>query len=231
LCDAFANGKAVGAVGHVERFNPALLSLRSRLQNGDLGEVYQIQTRRQGPFPERIADVGVMKDLGSHDIDLTSWLAGSPFESVFAQTTHRSGREHEDMIIVSGKLRNGIITNHVVNWLTPFKERFTLVTGERGAYLADTLAGDLTFFENGVIGGDWQAISAFRGVAEGTATRFALNKVEPLRREQEAFRDLILGKPNEAVTLREGLEVLRVCEASLISASTSDGVKLERSHE
>jgi predicted dehydrogenase len=231
LVDAFANGKAVGAVGHIERFNPALMSLRSRLQNGDLGEVYQIQTRRQGPFPARIADVGVMKDLGSHDIDLTSWLSGSAFERVFAQTTHRSGREHEDMITVSGTLRSGIITNHVVNWLTPFKERFTLVTGERGAYLADTLTGDLTFFENGIIGGDWQAISAFRGVAEGSATRFALNKIEPLRSEQEAFRDLILGKPSQAVTLLEGLDVLRVCEASLVSAATGESVKLENSDE
>ena len=54
----------VGAVGHIERFNPALQELRARLAAGDLGEVYQIATRRQGPFPARIADVGVVKDLG-----------------------------------------------------------------------------------------------------------------------------------------------------------------------
>ena len=54
----------IGAVGHIERFNPSLQSLRERLGNGDLGEVYQIATRRQGPFPARIADVGVVKDLG-----------------------------------------------------------------------------------------------------------------------------------------------------------------------
>lgn len=227
LVEAFAKGGVVGAVGHIERFNPALMSLRERLKNGDLGEVFQIQTRRQGPFPARIADVGVVKDLGSHDIDLTSWLAGSSYDTVYGQATHRSGREHEDMVTISGKLRNGIITNHIVNWLTPFKERFTLVTGERGAYLADTLSGDLTFFENGIIGGDWEAVSVFRGVSEGAVTRFALNKMEPLRSEHEAFRDLILGKASEAVTLQEGLEVLRVCEASLTSAATGKSVQLE----
>src|SRR5690606_15572917 len=77
LVEAFEKQGLVGAVGHIERFNPALIELRKRLANNELGEVYQIHTRRQGPFPARIADVGVVKDLGSHDIDLTAWLAGS----------------------------------------------------------------------------------------------------------------------------------------------------------
>src|SRR5690606_33952121 len=61
----------VNAVGHIERCNPALVALRERLDAGDLGEIYQVATRRQGPFPNRIADVGVVKDLATHDIDLT----------------------------------------------------------------------------------------------------------------------------------------------------------------
>src|SRR5690606_4410221 len=183
----------VGTVGHVERFNPARMELRKRLKHGELGEVYQIHTRRQGPFPARIADVGVVKDLGSHDIDLTAWLANSNYSEVAAQTAFQSGRQHEDMITISAKLANGTITNHLVNWLTPFKERLTLVTGERGAFLADTLTADLTFYENGTINSDWEAMTTFRGVSEGTVTRFALDKREPLKSEQEAFRDRILG--------------------------------------
>src|SRR5690606_13277322 len=124
-------------------------------------------------------------------------------------------REHEDMVTVSAKLADGIIVNHLVNWLTPFKERLTIVTGERGAFVADTLTADLTFHENGTTTSDWHAVTAFRGVSEGTVTRFAIQKREPLRSEQEAFRDRILGKPSEAVSLRDGLEVLRVCEATL----------------
>lgn len=226
LVDAFENRGLIGAVGHIERFNPALVSLRQRLQNGDLGEVYQVHTRRQGPFPTRIADVGVIKDLGSHDIDLTAWLANSRYTQVSAQTAFQSGREHEDMVTVSAKLDNGIIINHLVNWLTPFKERLTLVTGERGAFVADTLTADLTFYENGTIATDWDAVTAFRGVSEGTVTRFALDKREPLKSEHEAFRDRILGKPSEAVTLREGLEVLRVCEAAIESARSGSTVQL-----
>lgn len=220
LVEAFEAQKLVGAVGHIERFNPALVSLRQRLENGDLGEVFQIHTRRQGPFPARIADVGVMKDLGSHDVDLTAWLAQSDYTQVAAQTAFRSGRAHEDMVSISAKLANGIITDHVVNWLTPFKERLTLVTGERGSFIADTLTADLTFYENGTHTTEWEAVTSFRGVSEGTVTRFQLEKREPLKAEHEAFRDQILGTSSEIVTLREGLQVLRVCEAALESSVT-----------
>ena len=226
LVEAFDSRGLVGAVGHVERFNPALIELRKRLEQGELGQVYQIHTRRQGPFPARIADVGVVKDLASHDIDLTAWLANSPYTEIAAQTAFQSGRQHEDMVTISAKLANGTIINHLVNWLTPFKERLTLVTGERGAFIADTLTADLTFYENGIIDSDWDAVIAFRGVSEGTVTRFALDKREPLKSEHEAFRDRILGKPSEAVSLSEGLNVLRVCEASIESAKSGQSIKM-----
>ena len=61
-----------GAVGHVERFNPALLELRERVQDGQLGDVFLIATERVGPFPDRVRDVGVVKDLATHDLDLVA---------------------------------------------------------------------------------------------------------------------------------------------------------------
>jgi predicted dehydrogenase len=223
---AFANAGLVGAVGHVERCNPALHEMRRRLAAGELGEVYQIVTRRQGPFPARIADVGVVKDLGAHDFDLTAWVAQSPYASVAAQTQHRSGRAHEDMVVVSGRLANGVMVSHTINWLSPMKERVTVVTGERGAFVADTSAGDLTFYANGVIRTEWDAVTSFRGVAEGDITRFAFAKREPLRVEHESFRDAVLGKPAEIVTMEQGLHALRVCEAVLESAATGATVLL-----
>ncbi|TFV94950.1 Gfo/Idh/MocA family protein [Leifsonia flava] len=215
---AFAERGLVGAVGHVERFNPALQELRSRLAAGDLGEVYQIVTRRQSAFPARIADVGVAKDLASHDIDLTSWVAQSTYASVYAQTTFKSGRNHEDMIAVTGRLANGVIVSHLVNWLSPMKERVTVVTGERGAYVADTSTGDLTFFANGTIPLEWESVSSFRGVSEGDVTRYSFAKREPLRVEHEAFRDAVLGRSNDIVTLEQGLRTLEVVEGALESA-------------
>jgi len=102
LARAFESAGVLGCVGHIERYNPALQSLRDRLENGDLGEVYQVATRRQGPFPERIRDVGVVKDLGTHDIDLTAWVARSPYRSVSASVAHRAGRPYEDLVAFVG---------------------------------------------------------------------------------------------------------------------------------
>jgi UDP-N-acetylglucosamine 3-dehydrogenase len=228
LVDAFDAAGLVAGVGHIERFNPALQSLRARLEAGELGEVYQVQTRRQGPFPHRIADVGVVKDLATHDIDLTAWITGQDYASVAAQTFHKSGRSHEDMVAVTGKLTGGAIANHLVNWLTPFKERFTMVTGDKGSFVADTLTADLTFHANGMQQMTWEALRAFRGVSEGDSTRFALDKREPLLVEHENFRDAVLaGTLREGVvSLREGMRTVLVADAVIESAATGGGVTL-----
>lgn len=226
LVAAFASAGLVGAVGHVERYNPALQELRRRLDDGQLGEVYQIATRRQGPFPARIADVGVVKDLATHDIDVTTWLARSPFARLAALACRRSGRPHEDLVTVTGELEDGTLTTHLVNWLTPFKERVVVVTGEHGTFVADTVSADLTFHENGTVTTGWDQVAAFRGVAEGPSTRFAIQKREPLVVEHEAFRDAVLGKPTDIVSLREGLGIVRIAEAVLESARTRTTVEV-----
>ncbi|TDE15893.1 Gfo/Idh/MocA family protein [Jiangella asiatica] len=227
LTDAFEAVGLVGAVGHIERFNPALQNLRSRLAAGELGEIYQIITRRQGPFPARIADVGVVKDLGTHDIDLTAWVVGSPYASVSARTAYKSGREHEDLVAVTGQLADGTVTSHLVNWLSPMKERVTIVTGDRGAYIADTLHADLTFHANGSIPTAWSDLAQFRGVSEGDVVRYAISKPEPLRTEHEVFRDAVLGKDTEVVTMRQGLATVAVAEAVLSSAREGRTIALD----
>lgn len=218
LAEAFEAKGLVAGVGHIERYNPALRSLKARLADGELGDVYQVVTRRQGPFPARIADVGVVKDLATHDIDLTGWVTEQTYVSVAAQTSRRSGRPHEDLVTVVAELADGTPVSHLVNWLTPFKERQTVVTGERGAFVADTLTADLTFFANGAVRSEWEAVRNFRGVAEGDMTRFAISRREPLMVEHEHFRDAVLGLGEDIVTLREGLRTVEISTAILTAA-------------
>lgn len=227
IADAFARAELVGAVGHIERYNPALQQVRTRIANGDLGEVYQITTSRQGPFPGRIADVGVILDLATHDIDLTAWVAQQPFATVAARSAHRSGRPHEDLVAITGQLANGTVTNHLVNWLSPMKERLTTITGDLGTFVANTLTGDLTFFENGVVSTEWSEVARFRGVTEGNMTRFAFPKPEPLRVEHEAFRDALLGKDTDIVTLRQGAATVAVANAVAEAARSGRIVALD----
>lgn len=226
LAELFAAKGLVGAVGHIERYNPALQELRKRLGHGDLGDLYQVQTRRQGPFPARIADVGVVKDLASHDIDLTAWVTQRRFELVAARTMSKAGREYEDMVSATCQLSGGLMSSHLVNWLTPTKERVTIVTGEKGMFVADTLTADLTFYANGNVQTTWDDIAQFRGVSEGDVTRFAFPKPEPLRTEHEQFRDAVLGRDADIVTMEQGARVVEVCEAMIESATTGQFVAL-----
>jgi len=228
LTDAFAAKGLVGAVGHIERYNPALQSARARLEAGELGAVYQVTTRRQGPFPARIADVGVVKDLATHDIDLTAWVTQKEFVSVGARTATKSGREFEDLVAVTGLLADGTVTNHLVNWLSPLKERVTVITGERGTFVANTLTADLTFYANGLVQTTWDDIAQFRGVSEGDVVRFAIAKPEPLQIEHQQFRDAVLGKESDIVTLEQGMTTVAVAEAVIESALSGRTIDIPR---
>jgi predicted dehydrogenase len=220
LVHVFKQAGLIAAVGHIERFNPALQEAKKRIIRGELGEIYQIVTIRQGPFPQRVADVGVVKDLATHDIDLTSWITGKSFKHVSARTITRSGRNHEDLVDIVGELENGIITNHIVNWLTPYKERRTIILGEKGSFIADTLTADLTYYENGIVLSEWEDLSNFRGVTEGEVVRFRFSKPEPLRVEHENFRDAVLGKEVDIATLEQGLFTVKIAEAVIESANS-----------
>jgi UDP-N-acetylglucosamine 3-dehydrogenase len=226
LVEAFERSSVVACVGHIERFNPALRNLRRRLADGQLGEPYQVLTRRQGPFPARVVDAGVILDLATHDIDLTAWVTGSQYRSVAARTVHRSGREHEDLVSAVGALENGVIVTHLVNWLSPLKERITAVTGEKGCFVADTVTADLTFYQNGTQQVEWARVASFRGVSEGDVTRFAIPKPEPLLTELSGFVAAVRGEPGDTVTLAEGLRTVQIAEHVREAAASGQTIEV-----
>lgn len=223
---AFASKNIIGAVGYVERCNPALVEIKKRLAEGFLGEVYQVQTRRQGPFPGRIADVGCVKDIATHDVDATAFVTNSGYKQIYARSSLRSNRPHEDMVVVTGEIDNGIIVNHVVNWLSPFKERTMVVTGERGALVADTLTSDITYYANGTFRLEWDQIAQFRGVSEGDVVRWAIPKREPLIEQDERFVKAVRAESKQIVTLEEGVYTLRIIDAILESAASGKSVNV-----
>ena len=224
--DAAKTANVIGAVGHIERFNSALQEARKRVLAGELGTIYQVATRRQGPFPSRISDVGVVKDLATHDIDLTSWITGKKYLQVSANAAFRSGREHEDLISVSGLLEDSIVVSHLVNWLSPLKERKIIITGEKGTFVADTLRADLTFYENGKIEISQSELAHFRGVTQGDVHILAFEKPEPLVVEHQNFRDAVLGKESNVVTLEEGATTVKIADAIIESYTNKILVKL-----
>lgn len=212
--DAFAGTGLVTGIGHVERYNPALQEMKRRLVGRAIGRVISIRTVRVGPYPLRVRQVGVVKDLATHDIDLVLWLGGQ-LESIQTHLARKLG-DHEDLLEAIGLLEGGAIVSMSVNWLTPTKQRSVTVLGERGALHADLLSADLTFYANADLPTEWDEMARLKGVSEGNMIRYALRKREPLQVEVETFRDAILGVPsNELVGLDDGVEVLRVADMIL----------------
>ena len=142
LADAFDSAGLVGAVGHIERYNPALQSaaLAARQRRPRRGLPGRHPAAGSVPEPDRRRRRGQGPGHPRHRPDRVGDPAAVPLASS-AHTAKRSGRPHEDLVAMIGQLEDGTVTNHLVNWLSPLKERVTTITGERGAFVADTLTG------------------------------------------------------------------------------------------
>ncbi len=201
-------------IGHIERFNPAVIALKAHLAAGELGRVFQIDAHRQGPFPVRINDVGVVIDLAVHDLDVMRYITGAEVERVYAETERRIDSTREDLLTGLVRLSDGAIGTLTINWLTPTKIRELFVTGERGMFRVDYLTQDLYFFENATAnGGDWETMRILRGVSEGRMIRHVVAKKEPLRAEQEAFLTSVQAHVPVPVTGLDGLKALELAQA------------------
>jgi predicted dehydrogenase len=210
------------AIGHVERFNPAVVALKERVAGGELGRVFQIDARRQGPFPARVLDVGVVIDLAVHDLDIMRYVTGAEIMRVYAETEHHIHSAYEDSLSGLLRLDNGAIGTLMINWLTPTKIRELHITGERGMFRVDYLTQDLYFYENtaataAASNGGWDTLRVLRGVSEGCMIRHALNKREPVRVELEAFVAAVRGEAPVRVTGYDGLRALELARAIVAS--------------
>lgn len=211
-------------VGHIERFNPAVIELKKQLSAGALGRMFQIHTRRLGPFPARVRDVGVVVDLATHDLDLMRFLAESDVTRVFAETERHIHTSNEDLFGGLVRFNSGVLGILEINWLTPSKIRELYITGERGMFLVNFLTQDLFFYANGDAESNigWPQLSVLRGVTEGQMTRFALTRREPLRAEQEAFLASVRGEPHHGATGADGMEALRLALACIASGQAHE---------
>jgi len=211
LVDAARDGRRVFAVGHVERFNPAVRELQRRVAAGEIGRIFQIQARRQGPFPARIRDVGVVIDLATHDLDVMYTLAGSEVQRLYAETEQRIHTEHEDILNALLKFESGMLGVLQVNWLTPTKIREVSALGEKGMFVCNYLTQALTYFKNA----DMMA----EAVTEGEAVTFPIRQAEPLQLELQSFMRAVRGEGPLEVDGEAGLRALHLALALVRSAA------------
>jgi UDP-N-acetylglucosamine 3-dehydrogenase len=207
-------------IGHIERFNPAILTLKEHINQGKLGRIFQMDAHRQGPFPARIADVGVVVDLAVHDLDVMRFVSQKEIIRVYAETEKHIHSKYEDLLTGLVRFSDGIVGTLTINWLTPTKIREFIVTGERGLYRCDYLTQDLFFFENpDSAGSEWDNLRVLRGVREGQMVRHIIAKKEPLRSEQEAFLDAVENDTQVAVSGEDGLRALELAKTIVDSGT------------
>jgi UDP-N-acetylglucosamine 3-dehydrogenase len=210
-------------VGHIERFNPAVRELKRRLAAGELGRVYQVHARRIGPFPQRTRDVGVVRDLASHDVDVMRYLLGSEVERVYAETERKISTEHEDTLVGVLRFAGGIVGVLDVNWLAPVKVRELTVLGEHGMFVADYVSQELRLYakEAGVAPRlPWPKADVAAGAAAGAPETITVEKKEPLRAELEAFVAAVASGAASPMDPADALAAVEVAERLVESGET-----------
>lgn len=202
------------AVGHIERFNPAVGELKQMIAAGELGDVLTVNNLRVGPFHGRILDTGIVLDLGTHDVDLISYLLGCRAQSVFAQGQSRMhGQEdHAVMQLAFPEGRTGIIET---SWLAPYRARNIFVVGTEHFALCDLINQLILVYEDNPQGQN--LLAGLRNVPEG----------EPLRNElSSVVRSVVEGTPPEC-TVEDSIYALRVCLAALQSIESGQAVAVD----
>jgi UDP-N-acetylglucosamine 3-dehydrogenase len=204
-------------VGHIERFNPAVLELARRLRAGALSRIFSVRTIRGGPTPERIQDVGVGIDLATHDLDVICHLLGAQPTRIYAEATRHVHTVHEDLVYGLLTFPGGVLGQIDVNWLTPEKQRRVVVLGEEGMFEVDYLSQALLFTR----GRDDLAPTYLDGYApmiRGERRALPVAPAEPLRRELDAFFTAVRSGGPAAVSGEEGVRAVALAAMMLRSA-------------
>ncbi|CAJ37091.1 UDP-N-acetylglucosamine 3-dehydrogenase [Methanocella arvoryzae] len=194
-------------VGHIERFNPAVVKMKQIIDSGKLGKVVSISTSRVGPYNPRIRDVGVILDIGVHDIDIISYLYNSRVTDVYAiagKEVH-SLEDHASMFLRYEGDRAGVVE---VNWLTPHKTRKFTVIGTEGVAYGDYIEQRVTIHDK-----EWVRDAK-------------IEKREPLALELESFLDACKHHKEPVTTGPDGIHALDVAIAAIDSYKSRSMVKI-----
>jgi len=226
--DITAAAKKAGVtlmVGHVERFNPAVRELGRLIGEGWLSTVYAIVSRRAGPFPARIRDVGVTVDLATHDVDILSWIAGERPVRVYAETAQRIHADHEDLLFGLMAFPSGTVGMLDVDWLTPAKRRQLAVVGEEGMFELDYLTQRLTFTHASDTTNP-RLIGGYAPTFAGSEVELPVPNAEPLANELNAFLGIVRSGGRPVVDGEDGRWAVTLAHALLTAARERRAVEL-----
>jgi len=196
-------------VGFIERFNPAVRRLKKAIEEGKIGSPVSATVKRVSKWPERIGDVGVVKDTAIHDIDLLRFIFDEDPITVYARAGRMKHKRFEDYAQVMLAFPDGKSAFLEANWLTPYKVRRLTVTGSEAIITVDYITQEITIETS----------------SQTLTPRYEWE--EPLRLELQHFVDSVLNDKDPIVTGLDGVKALKIAEAILESARKNSLIELD----
>lgn len=196
------------SVGFLMRFIPGIQHMKNAVEDKTIGNLVCATAKRVSEWPERIGDVGVVKDTAIHDIDIIRYLFGEEPIAVYAKTGSMKYKKFEDYAQIMLTFEGGKSAFIESNWLTPYKTRTLVVTGSKAIMKLDYITQELTIED------------AKKTIQPRCPWR------EPLKLELQHFANCILKKEKPLITGTDGLKALQIAEAALKSSATGRAVKL-----
>jgi UDP-N-acetylglucosamine 3-dehydrogenase len=224
VVDAAKKAGVTLAVGHIERHNPAIAAVKRQLLEGLYGDLVTAAARRVSSFPGRVRDVGVVMDLGVHEIDILRYLVGSPVDSVFALGGRKLHETFEDYANLLLSFHNGVHGFVEVNWLTPMKVRRLALTCLKNFVEVDYMEQSLTVSSSTL--GPLDPFNLYQVPLEHHQQKIHVRKEEPLKRELEDFLGAVREKRTPLVSGEDAIETLRVTVAAMESHRSGKVVQL-----
>jgi UDP-N-acetylglucosamine 3-dehydrogenase len=224
LVDLAKDSGLVLAVGMVERHNPIVEFARKAIEDGEYGKVITATARRVSSFPDRIKDVGVILDLGIHDMDVMRHLVDSEVESVFC-SAGKYKHEFEDYANILLNFKNGVSGFIEVNWLTPMKVRKLNLTCTKNFVELDYPSQSAEISSSTLR--DYDSFNLYRSHFEFDSRQVRLKKQEPLKRELEDFLGAIRDKRPPLVTGEDAVMSLKTALAAVESQKTGKRVDID----
>ena len=196
-------------VGFLMRFIPGLQHIKKTVESKKIGDLVCAMAKRVSQWPERVGDVGVVKDTAIHDIDVMRYIFNEDPIAVYAKTGSMRHRKFEDYAQIMLTYKGGKSAFIESNWLTPYKTRTLVVTGSEGIMKLDYITQELTI-EN---------------AKETVQPRYPWQ--EPLKLELKHFANCILRKEKPVITGIDGLKALQIAEAAIKSSAKGKVIKLK----
>lgn len=224
MIDISVKNDVVFSVGMIERHNPIVKFTKEVLDKGNIGQIVNLSSRRVSNFPARIKDVGVITDLGVHDIDVLRYLSGGEVKSVFALGGKVKHDKFEDHATIMLKFENGMEGVCELSWLTPMKTRKISITGLDGVAEMDYVDQEIRISKSSF--GKIDMNNLWRIPQNYDVRTMRIRNEEPLKRELEDFLNSVDKKTPPLVSGEDGLKTLQIAKAAEESISTGEKVDL-----